>query len=145
MLKRPITYTDFNGEKQTDICYFNLSMTEMMEIEVADEAGIEATIIKMTKEKDKKKLYEMFEKLVLGSYGHKTEDGKRFIKSDQIREEFKQSAAYDALLWELIASEQVVAEFMMAVLPKELTEMAKKNKVQDKPTGLPKPPMPPTI
>ena len=61
----------------------------------------------------------VFEKIITGSYGKKSEDGRRFIKSPELTEEFLQSAAYSALFMELISpdSEFTPIDFIKGVLP----------------------------
>lgn len=138
MLKREITYEDYNGETVTDTFYFNLTKTEIIELEVGYEGGLEAAIQKIIEAKDNKNLIAEFKKIVLAAYGKKSEDGKRFIKSETLREEFAQTAAYDALFMELATSEDAAANFINGIIPKDL--------VQDKPQiqTVELPPPPPT-
>lgn len=136
MLKRDITYTDFNGNEVTDTHYFNLSKTELVELEVSYEGGLSAAIQRIIDSKDIKALIKEFQKIILTSYGVRSEDGKRFIKNDQLREEFTQTAAYDALFMELATDENAAANFIKGVVPVDL-EPAKTENV-------PLPPVPPS-
>lgn len=143
MLKRDITYEDFNGETVTETFYFNLTKTEIIELEVEYKVGLEETIKAIIKAEDNKSLIAEFKKIVLLAYGVKSEDGRRFIKSDKLREEFSQSAAYDALFMDMATNEDAAANFIMGIIPKDL------NVDQDKPTlktiEVPLPPAPPSI
>lgn len=137
MLKRNITYEDFNGDKVTDTHYFNLTRTEIVELEVGYDGGLEQTIKRITETKDYKSLIAEFKKLVLLSYGIRSEDGKRFIKSDILREEFSQTAAYDALFIELATDADAATLFVQGIIPKD---MQGPPAVSDKPAV----PVPPT-
>lgn len=140
MLKRSIKYTDFNGVEQTDECYFNLSKTELAQLEMAERGGFENYIAKIISEKDNKKIYELFKEIVLMSYGEKSADGRSFIKKKmvdgqmvQLRDEFEQTVAFDTLMIELISGgEQAVAEFINKLIPKELQDEMNKQRAAGK-------------
>lgn len=120
MLKREITYEDFDGNSQTEVFYFNLTKTEIIGIEVDYEEGLEAALKKIIASNDRKSLVEEFQKIILMSYGVRSEDGKRFIKNDQLREEFSQTAAYDSLFIELSTDAKAAADFVNGIIPKDL-------------------------
>ncbi len=127
MLKRGITYEDFNGETVTDIFYFNISKPELIEMEVEYEEGFGSWIKKIIDAKDHKTLLHQFKKLVLLAYGEKSEDGKRFIKNDQLREEFSQTAAYQSLFIELATDDGAASTFLIGALPKDMTGALEKS------------------
>lgn len=144
MLKRTIKYKDFNDNEVSEDFYFNISRAELVRLEMSFDDGIEKAVKKMMETKDRAALINQFEDLVLKAYGQKSEDGKRFIKSTQLREEFAQHAAYEQLFFELITNEQTIADFILGVLPKDLAAQVREAQPQDKPLGLPpRPPMPP--
>lgn len=122
MLKRQITYVDYNDDKITDTFYFNLSKPELIKMEVSYEQGVRATIEKIIKTKDHKTLIELFQDLILLSYGIKSDDGKRFIKSNQLKEEFSQTEAYNVLFMELATEADAGALFLKGILPKDMGE-----------------------
>jgi hypothetical protein len=126
VLKRDITYEDFNGERVTDTFYFNLTRTEIIELELSYDGGLEASINKIIKAENVNALIMEFKKIVLLAYGQRTEDGKRFIKNDQLKEEFSQTAAYDALFMELATDDDAAATFIKGIMPSDIVkEMAK--------------------
>lgn len=139
MLKREIKYEDFNGEQASDIFYFNISKPEVLELQVEYEGGLSKFLESIIETKDSKELIKKFKEIVLLAYGQKTEDGKRFIKSDKLREEFSQTAAYQSLFMELASNEGAAVLFIQGVLPKDMAEQQD----QDKPTTLPQPSAPP--
>ena len=122
MLKREITYENFNGAKETDTFYFNLTRTEIVELEVSYESGLEASIQRIIDSKDVKALITEFKRIVLLAYGVRSEDGKRFVKSDKLREEFSQTAAYDALFMELATDENAAVVFIKGILPADMSK-----------------------
>lgn len=122
MLKRDITYTDFNGDTVTEVFYFNLSKPELIELEVEYENGLADALQRIIKSDDAKAIIKEFKRLILISYGQKSPDGKRFIKSDQLREEFSQTAAYQSLFMELGTQAEAAVTFIKGVLPQDMAE-----------------------
>lgn len=134
MLKKSIKYVDFNGDEQTDECYFNLSKSELTQMEISEKGGFENYIQKIIEEKDNRKIYALFKEIVLSSYGEKSSDGRSFVKKKMVdgqlinlRDEFEQTMAFDTLMMELIGGgEKTVADFINGLLPNELqAELAK--------------------
>jgi len=121
MLTREISYTDFNGEKVTEKFYFNISKPELVEMEVEYKEGLGQKIQNIIDAKDYRQLIKMFKEIILTAYGQKSEDGRRFIKNDTLREEFVQMAAYHVLFMELASDADAAAEFLKGVLPKDMT------------------------
>lgn len=140
MLKRDITYENFNGVKETETFYFNLTRTEIVELEVSYDGGLEASIQKIIDAQNIKALITEFKRIVLLAYGVRSEDGKRFIKSDELREEFSQTAAYDALFMELATDDNAAAIFIKSVIPSDMSKELEKIEGQQ---TLSLPPIPP--
>ena len=105
MFKYSQKYTDYNGVERTDILYFNLSKAELMEMELSTQAGVEEMIRMMIATNDNAKIVQTFKEMILKSYGIKSEDGKRFIKSKELRDQFEQSEAYSEFFMAMIANE----------------------------------------
>lgn len=142
MLKREITYEDFEGNEITEVFYFNISKPELVELEVEKKEGFDAWIKQIIEAEDNKTLVGVFKKIVLMAYGQKSEDGKRFIKSDQMAEEFSQTNAYSELFMELATNEGAAAEFLIATLPKDMAGEVQKAMVDTKdPTADPELPV----
>ncbi len=139
MLKREISYENFDGEQVTETIYFNISKPEIIELEVEYEGGFGKMMERIVEAEDAKQLIHEFKRIVLLSYGKKSEDGKRFIKSDELREEFSQSAAYNELFMELATDDKAAAAFIKGILPKDLADA-----VEEPSTETPLPPAPPT-
>lgn len=144
MLKKEITYKDFNDEEATDVFYFNLSKPELLELEVEIEGGLGTTLQAIIEAKNYKELVSQFKRIILVSYGVKSEDGKRFIKSDQLREEFTQTNAYNVLFMELATDDVKAAQFLTAILPADMRGELDKAITASKAPVPPTPPSPPT-
>lgn len=99
MLKQKVQYEDFDGATQVETLYFNLNRMELIALQSRyGKEDMAAYINKLVEDKDIEKVYEILNDIVLRAYGLRSEDGKRFIKNETIREEFKQSLAYEALI-----------------------------------------------
>lgn len=105
MFKCEIPYTDYNGVERKEMFYFNLSKAELMEMELSTQAGVEEMIRVMIATNDNAKIVGLFKDLILKSYGIKSEDGKRFIKSQELREQFEQSEAYSEFFMKMVSNE----------------------------------------
>lgn len=122
MLKRDITYEDFDGKSVTETFYFNISKPELIEMEVEYKEGFDKYLEKVIQADDKKELMAVFKRIVLLSYGQKSDDGKRFIKNDELRKDFEQTAAYISLFTELALDDDAAAKFINGVLPRDIVE-----------------------
>lgn len=120
MIKKTIQYTDFNGDLQNEDLYFNLTKAEITEMELEIEGGLSGHIKKITDAKNNKELISLFKFILNKSIGRRSEDGKRFIKNDNIREEFMSSEAYSTIFMELAFNEQAAIEFMTGVIPADI-------------------------
>lgn len=130
MIKKAIPYIDYDGEPQVEVCWFNFSKAEVLEMNMEQEGGLYAFVRRIMNSDDNKKIVETFKELILKSYGQKSLDGKRFIKNAQIREEFACSEAYSELFIELSTNAQSAAEFFAGIIPEGLDEVAEKIKAQ---------------
>lgn len=105
MFKYEIPYTDYNGVERKETAYFNLSKAELMEMELSTKAGVEEMIRVLIATNDNAKVVKIFKDLILKSYGIKSEDGRRFIKSQELRDQFEQSEAYSEFFMKLLQNE----------------------------------------
>lgn len=130
MLKKTITYEDFNGEERTEDFYFNLTEAELMEMNLSTYGGLDKVIEKIINTQDTPKIVSMFKDIVLRSYGEKSNDGKRFIKSDEIREGFAQTNAYSNLFMSLATDADEASAFINGIVPKNISaEMQKQQAI----------------
>lgn len=124
MLKRTITYEDYDGNTHTEDFYFNLSKAELIEIEASTPGGVAAKLEKISKDNNGAEIIKTFKDIILKSYGVKSEDGKRFIKSEEISRAFEETEAYSELFYELALDADKAAAFVNGIMPRKLIEEA---------------------
>lgn len=122
MLKKSVTYTDYNGNERSEDFYFNLTKAEIMEMEMSTSGGLAEMIQRVVASQDSPTIVKIFKDLVLKSYGQKSLDGKRFVKSDQLREEFVQTEAYSIIFMELATDADAAAKFVNGIVPADLAK-----------------------
>lgn len=128
MLKRPITYVDFNGDETTENFYFNMSKAELFQLEASERNGFHDAITRVTKSENLKELIEEFKTIVLMAYGERSDDGKRFKKSPEIRADFESHAAFDVLFMELATDDRAATIFVNGVMPNDIDKWIDKLK-----------------
>jgi hypothetical protein len=117
MLKKTINYTDFNGEERNEDFYFNLTKAEVAELEMSINGGLSAMIEKISNEQDNVAIMKIFKELILKSYGEKSIDGKRFIKSEELSIAFSQTEAYSELFMEIATDPDKAVKFFENIIP----------------------------
>ena len=120
MLKKIITYTDYNGIERTEPFYFNLSKAELMEMELGVTGGMTEMLDKIITAKDAPSLMKTFKEMIMKAYGVKSDDGKRLIKSEELSITFTQTEAYSVLFMELITDDKAAADFVNGIIPNEI-------------------------
>lgn len=120
MLKKTIKYTDYDGNERTEEFYFNLNKAELTEMELSAKGGFKKLLEQIVKEEDGKKIADMFKDVILRSYGEKSADGKRFIKTQELRDAFSQTEAYVELYMEIISSAEAATLFVNGIIPQNL-------------------------
>lgn len=117
MFKKTVTYTDYDGVERTESFYFNLSEAEIVEMELGTEGGWRERMQRIIDSKDAPTIMREFKKLIMNSYGIKSDDGRRFIKSDDISRDFVQTEAYNQIFMELVTDAKAAAEFANGIAP----------------------------
>ena len=120
MLKKIITYTDYNGVERTEPFYFNLSKAELMEMELGVTGGMTEMLNKIINAKDGPSLMKTFKEMIMKSYGVKSDDGKRLIKSEELSIAFTQTEASSVLFLDLITDDKAAADFVNGIIPNEI-------------------------
>lgn len=117
MLKELIEYTDFDGNKRSEYHYFNFTESEIQEMNLRSPGGLEARLKRITEEQDPNALVDYFKSLILDAYGVKSEDGRRFIKSKELSEEFAQTGAYNTLFMRMSTDADYATKFVKGIIP----------------------------
>ena len=119
MLKKKITYTDYNGLERTDNFYFN--MTEREIVMLLARLGVEDLkeyANKLAESGDLKSMFSFVDNIILSSVGAKSEDGKRFVKNQKIRDDFEQSEAYNVMFMDFLQNPSSASSFASAIVAK---------------------------
>lgn len=120
MLRKTITYNDYNGVERTEDFYFNLSKAEIIEMELSVSGGLVETIKRIVDAKDTPAIVKLFKDLVFKAYGEKSLDGKRFMKSEELSIAFSQTEAYSQLFMELATNDKAASDFVNGIIPKDI-------------------------
>lgn len=126
MLKKTIEYTDYNGSARKEDFYFNISKGELAMMQSSRLGGFQAYLEKIIATQDTVSLMNTFRDLIHMAYGEKSEDGRRFIKSEELSVAFEQTEAYSNLIIEFLNDPNYAAEFFKQILPQDLVEEASK-------------------
>ena len=136
MLKETMTYVDYNGNERTEDFYFNLTEAELAEMEMSTSGGMGDFIQRIVSEQNGPELVKIFKDLILRSVGKKSLDGRRFEKSDAIRDEFSQTEAYSDLFMKLATDGDAAARFVNGIIPKKVAK-TETDVVKEFPQSLP--------
>lgn len=135
MYKKTITYVDYDGNKRTEDHWFHLTEAELTMMNMSYAGGMQKRIDRIISSQNGAEIMRVFQDILRKSYGVKSDDGRRFIKSDEIFTDFEQTEAYSQLFMELCTDSKSAAEFVNNVIPKDLA--AKVEKEKEKITPLP--------
>lgn len=122
MLKKTINYVDLNGVARREDFYFNLSKPEIIKMQGSVKGGYDVRLKGIAADLNGANIMEFFEDLIRRSYGEKSEDGRRFMKSDEISKAFMETPAYEVLFEELITNDKAAADFVNAIMPADVTQ-----------------------
>lgn len=120
MIKKTVKYVDYNGVERVEDFYFNMTKAEVAEMEMSVEGGFSKMLEELIASKDNVRIVQLFKEIVLKSYGEKSPDGRRFVKSKEISEAFAQTEAYSEIFMELALNEEAAAAFVNGIMPANL-------------------------
>ena len=127
MIKKTITYTDFNGGERTEDFYFHLTKAEITKMEMSVNGGMAERIQRIVSAQDQPAIIEVFEDLIKKSYGVKTPDGRGFVKRKEDLEAFMATEAYSQLFMELATDADAAAKFVNGIVPADLSKQIAAN------------------
>ena len=126
MLKKTITFKDYNGVERTEDFYFNLTKAELTEMQYSAKGGLEEVISRIVKTQDTPQIIALFKDIIGRAYGQKSIDGRKFIKSQEILDDFTQTEAYSILFMELATDAEKAVDFVNGIMPADIAEEASK-------------------
>lgn len=128
MIEKVITYTDYDGNEQTETAWFHLSKTKRLDLQVTDgrwsQESMRSLFDRFTAELKEeapdrrvfKEMLDMVKAIIRESYGVRSEDGKGFKQSDELSEAFVDSAAFPELYTELALNPEAQMEFVQGIV-----------------------------
>jgi hypothetical protein len=128
MLKKTIKYTDFNGVERNEDFYFNLTEAELAEMNLMTKCGLKGYLEAIINTQDTPAIAELFKTIINKAYGVKSADGRKFMKSPEILEDFIYTQAYSNLYMSLIADANSAAEFINGIIPEDMAKQVKAQK-----------------
>ena len=120
MIKKTITFTDYNNNVRKEDFYFNLSKAELAIMEMGTKGGMVEMINRIIDAQDSPALIKIFQDFIQKSYGVKTPDGRGFLKRKEDLEDFMSTEAYSQLFMELVTDSKAAAEFINGIIPADL-------------------------
>jgi hypothetical protein len=129
-----IKYTNpFSDTEVEEIHYFHISKADLITMEMEDHGeryekdgevltGMYAKLQRIADSDDGAAIMREFEDLIRRSYGKK--EGERFLKSQEIWEDFRAGEAYSQLLWEMVTQPDEAANFVNGIIPGDLDKIA---------------------
>lgn len=122
MYKQTIDYVDFDGNKRSEDFYFNLTKAELVEMELGTDGGMSGILDRITRAKDTPSIIKEIKNIILKAYGIKSADGRKFLKNDQIRQEFECSEPFSEMFMSLATDDEKAAAFIIGIMPKDVAE-----------------------
>lgn len=122
MLKKTITYTDYDGKTRTEDFYFHLSKTDIVMLEISVPGGLQQMLTTIYNTNDTNAIIREFKNIIHAAYGEKSADGRQFNKSDDISKAFEATAAYDQLFYEMLTDTDKAIEFVKGILPVDVSK-----------------------
>lgn len=116
MHKEIITYNDLNDVQRTEEFYFDLSKPEIVKMQASTKGGYDVQLRSIAASLDGAQIMEFFENFITKAYGVKSEDGRRFMKSEEISRSFMETPAYEVLFDKLVTDDKYAANFVNAVM-----------------------------
>lgn len=125
MFKKKISSMNYNtGEMKERTYFFHLNKAELMEMELSVDGGLQEYVKKIVEAEKTPQLVELFKRLILLSYGEKSDDGMQFVKKapdgHRLSDDFEQTDAYSELFMELATNSEAAIAFVNGILPTDL-------------------------
>ena len=119
MYKKTITYKDYDDNERTEDFYFNLTEAEVTKMEMRVPGGLTKMMQRIVQAQDGQQIIDTFEELIAHAYGVKSPDGRKFVKNQEVLDDFRQTEAYSMLFMELSTDAKFAAEFFNGIIPQQ--------------------------
>lgn len=123
MIAKTVEYVDFDGNERSETFYFHLTKEQLMFwLSTNAEYTLDKLLLRLGEKGDLKGTLNIFKQLILDAYGEKTLDGRGFMKSEQMRNEFACTEAFSKIFCEIINNENSAMSFVKGILPNDVRE-----------------------
>lgn len=119
MITREVTYIDYNGDEQTEKYYFDLTVPEMLELSFSSAGDIQSTLERLSNSRKVGEIFNIIQTLIFKSVGVKSDDGKRFVKNEDVLNDFKQSRGYESFLMKMMQDTDYASKFIEQLIPQD--------------------------
>lgn len=127
MIKEKIKLTDWEGNPREETWCFHLTDSDIVDWELSESGGLSKLIEKISETQDVPKLKDLYREVILKSVGKIDTDGRRFRRTDEIREEFLETGAFDVIFMKLLTEEGAGAAFINGLVSDKLRDAMKDN------------------
>lgn len=125
MFSDTIEYTDFDGNPRKETLYFNISSAEAIDLEMKYPGGYVNKLRRDIDRQDNAEIMQDYKDFIHLSYGIKSDDGRRFIKSPEIYEEFVSTEAYTEFYLKFLGDPDYALKFIVNTFPTDKTGKSK--------------------
>lgn len=122
MIRKEISYTDFNGVQQKELAYFNLNKAELGKLQMRQNGTYIDRLKDLVARRKVEEMFDFVYNLILDAYGDRDPEGRKFVKSEEMRKDFEQSLAFSEFLMELIGDGDKLSNFITSVLPPDMVK-----------------------
>ena len=119
MITREVTYIDYNDDEQTEKYYFDLTIPEMLELSFSSAGDIQSTLERLSNSRKVGEIFDIIQTLIFKSVGGKSDDGKRFVKNEEVLNDFKQSRGYESFLMKMMQDTEYASKFIEQLIPQD--------------------------
>lgn len=131
MFERKFKFEGFDGKMYEDTWEFYLSKADLLEIQLGTFVGLDALMKRLIETKNGKEIMAIVKEIILKAVGHTSPDGRKFLRNDELREEFQQTDAYSQLFSELVTDPEKVLDFIFGAVPKEIGEKMREEREKE--------------
>jgi len=124
MIKKAVTFTNYDGEKVTKTFHFHLSKFEWLELQTFTKGGFVENLQHSLEDGNNKKTIDLLKKIILRAYGERDEETQEFVKSDDLAIKFSKTEAFSELFYELAFDEAKSKEFFLGLIPEDVRDEA---------------------
>jgi hypothetical protein len=125
MQSKTIKFEDYNGVERTVVTWHNLSQAQIIKLQMEYNGKLEEVLNDAIATKNMPVVLELFEKIIVRSFGIPAGDGLHFDNSPEVQKKFRTSAAYEALEFELLTNPEAAENFIVNLLPAKMMKKAK--------------------